>query len=139
MMMWKQLSPFAAVLAAALSTAATAPAHAQDAGASAAAASATAEVKAGTAIARREVVGEAASFPRGTKVWAWANIRGAAGQELKFVWKRDGKVAWEKPFTATSGRYRTWTRHAVRAAGAWTIEVQTADGAVLGSVAITAE
>jgi outer membrane biosynthesis protein TonB len=97
---------------------------------------AAADVKAGTGISKREPVGEAESFTAGTKVWAWSSITGAKDQTVKHVWKKDGKVLWEKEITVTSGRYRTWTRRTVKA-GSYTVEVQSADGEVLGSVSFT--
>jgi outer membrane biosynthesis protein TonB len=97
---------------------------------------AAADVKAGTGIAKREPVGESDAFTAGTKVWAWSSITGAKDQTVKHVWKKDGKVLWEKEITVTSGRYRTWTRRTVKA-GSYTVEVQSADGEVLGSVTFT--
>jgi outer membrane biosynthesis protein TonB len=97
---------------------------------------AAADVKAGTGIAKREPVGESDAFTAGTKVWAWSSITGAKDQTVKHVWKKDGKVLWEKEITVTSGRYRTWTRRTVKA-GSYTVEVQSADGEVLGSVSFT--
>ncbi len=98
---------------------------------------ATAEVKAGTAIAKREPVGEAESFAKGTKVWIWSSIKGAKGESAKHVWKKDGKQIWEKEFEVKSGRYRSWTRRKMKRPGAYTVEVQGADGGVLGSVSFT--
>jgi len=95
-----------------------------------------AEVKAGTGVAKREPVGEADTFTAGSKVWAWSAITGAKDQTVKFVWKKDGNVIWEKEITVTSARYRTWTRRTVQA-GTYTVEVQSGDGAVLGSVEFT--
>ena len=43
----------------------------------------TAEVKAGTGVEKREVVGEAATFPPGTTVWVWSRVTGAEGQTRK--------------------------------------------------------
>jgi hypothetical protein len=97
---------------------------------------AAADVKAGTGIAKREPVGESDAFTAGTKVWAWSSITGAKDQTVKHVWKKDGKVLWEKEISVTSGRYRTWTRRTVKA-GSYTVEVQSADGEVLGSVTFT--
>jgi hypothetical protein len=98
---------------------------------------AAAELKAGTGIdkKKREVVGEAESFSAG-RVWVWSSITGAKGTTVKHVWKRGDKVLWEKTFEAKSNRYRTWTRRNVKA-GEYTVEVQTEDGAVLGTITIT--
>jgi hypothetical protein len=98
---------------------------------------ASADVKAGTGIAKRESVGTADSFAKGTKVWIWSSIKGAKGEQAKHVWKRDGKQIWEKEFEVKSGRYRTWTRRKMSKAGSYTVEVQNADGGVIGSVSFT--
>lgn len=100
---------------------------------------AAAEVKAAKGVADRQPVEEGTSFPAGTKVWAWSSITGAKDTTVKHVWKRDGAVLWEKEMTVTSGRYRTWTRRTVSKPGSYTVEVQTADGAVIGSVEFTVE
>jgi hypothetical protein len=99
---------------------------------------AAADMKAGTGVNRKkkEVVGEAESFTAGTKVWVWSSVTGAKGTTVKHVWKRDDKVLWEKEFEATSGRYRTWSRRSVKA-GTYTVETQSEDGTVLGTVTFT--
>lgn len=96
----------------------------------------TTEVKAGTSISKREIVGEADSFTAGKKVWVWSSVKGQAGKSVKMIWKRDDKQLWEKDFDVSSGRFRTWTRHTCKA-GSYTVEVQDADGKVLGSVSFT--
>jgi len=96
-----------------------------------------ADVKAGTGIAKRESVGTADSFAKGTKVWVWSSITGAKGEMAKHVWKRDGKQIWEKEFEVKSGRYRTWTRRKMSKAGSYTVEVTGADGGVIGSASFT--
>ncbi len=102
-------------------------------------AGAAADVKAAKGIAKREPVDAAESFAKGTKVWVWSSITGANGTTVKHVWKKDDKVLWEKEIDVSSGRYRTWTRRSMRNPGSYTVEVQSADGAVLGSVAFTIE
>lgn len=102
-----------------------------------AASDASAEVKAGTGVSKRESVGTADSFAKGTKVWIWSSIKGAKGEQAKHVWKRDGKAIWEKEFEVKSGRFRTWTRRKMSKAGSYSVEVQAADGSVLGSVSFT--
>jgi hypothetical protein len=93
-------------------------------------------MKAGTGISKREAVGAADAFTAGTKVWAWSAITGAKDSTVKHVWKKDGKVLWEKSFEVSSSRYRTWTRRSVKP-GSYTVEVQAEDGTVLGSVTFT--
>ncbi len=97
-----------------------------------------AEVKAGTGVIRKKrvLVGESDSFEPGTKVWVWSRVHGHKGEAFKYVWKRDDKLVMEKEYTATSSHYRSWTAVRVKA-GSYTVEIQSADGDVLGSVAFT--
>jgi hypothetical protein len=99
---------------------------------------AASDMKAGTGVnkKKKEVVGESETFTAGTKVWVWSSITGAKGTTVKHVWKKDDKQVWEKEFEATSGRYRTWTTRRVKA-GTYTVETQTEDGTVLGTVTFT--
>ncbi|MCB9564645.1 MAG: DUF2914 domain-containing protein [Kofleriaceae bacterium] len=99
---------------------------------------ASAEVKAAKAIANKEPVDEATSFADGDKVWAWSKIVGAKDTTVKHVWKRDGQVIWEKELTIGSNQWRTYTRRTVHK-GSYAVEVQAADGTVLGSAEFTVE
>lgn len=98
--------------------------------------SATAEVKAGTGVEKRAIVGEAQSFPAGTTVWVWSKVTGATGS-IKHVWKRDGKAVWTATLPVGSKLWSTQSRRAIPKAGSWEVEVQTADGASIGTVAFT--
>jgi hypothetical protein len=98
----------------------------------------TAEVKAGTGVEKREVVGESATFPAGTTVWVWSRVTGAEGS-VKHVWKRDGKAVWTATLNVGSRKWSTQSRRAIPKAGSWEVEVQTADGASIGTVAFTVQ
>ena len=97
---------------------------------------ASAEVKAGTGVEKREIVGEATSFPAGTTVWVWSLVKNAEGS-VKHVWKRDGKAVWTATMNIGSKKWSTSSRRTIPKAGSWEVEVQTADGTSLGSVAFT--
>jgi hypothetical protein len=97
---------------------------------------ATAEVKAGTAIEKHEVVGEAASFPAGATVFVWSRVTNGEGN-IKHVWKRDGKEVWSATLKLGSKRWSTQSRRAIPKAGSWEVDVQTEAGASLGTVAFT--
>lgn len=99
---------------------------------------ATAEVKAGTGVEKREIVGEAATFAPGTTVWVWSSVTNAA-PSIKHVWKRDGKVAWTATLNVGGKKWSTQSRKTIPKAGSWEVEVQTADGASLGTVAFTVQ
>jgi hypothetical protein len=98
----------------------------------------SAEVKAGTGVEKRAVVGESTTFPAGTTVWVWSLVNGAEGS-IKHVWKRDGQVAWTATLNVGSKKWSTQSRRTIPKAGAWEVEVQTADGASIGTVAFTVQ
>ena len=95
-----------------------------------------AEIKIGTDIENREIVGEATSFAAGTpKLAAWTRITGA-GQptQIWHVWKRNGEELSKISLNVTSSYFRTYSRKDVNGqAGNWTLEVRDASGAVLAS------
>lgn len=100
---------------------------------------ASAEVKAATGVVKKEPVGEAASFAKGTKVWAWSKVIGAKGTTVKHVWKRDGATLWEKELQIGSNQWRIYTRRTLNKPGSYTVDVVGEDGSVLGSVTFTVE
>ena len=96
----------------------------------------SAEVKAGTGVEKHEIQGESATFPAGTTVWVWSKVTGAEGS-IKHVWKQDGKAVWTATLPVGGKSWSTQSRRAIQKAGAWEVEVQTADGASLGTVSFT--
>lgn len=97
---------------------------------------ASAEVKAGTGVEKRVLVGEASSFSAGTTVWVWSLVTNG-GPSVKHVWKRDGKAVWTATMKIGSKKWSTSSRRTIPKAGSWEVEVQSADGASLGTVAFT--
>jgi hypothetical protein len=98
----------------------------------------SAEVKAGTGVEKHEVVGEAQTFPAGTTVWVWSRI--TDGEEaVKHVWKRDGQEVWTATLKVGGKKWATQSRRAIPKAGAWEVDVQTADGKSIGTVAFKVE
>jgi hypothetical protein len=98
----------------------------------------SAEVKAGTGVEKRAIVGESTTFPAGTTVWVWSLVSGAEGS-IKHVWKRDGQVAWTATLNVGSKKWSTQSRRTIPKAGAWEVDVQTADGTSIGTVAFTVQ
>jgi hypothetical protein len=99
---------------------------------------ATAEVKVGTGVEKFEIVGEANTFPAGTTVWVWSRITNGSGA-IKHVWKHDGKEVWTATLDVGSKKWATQSRRAISKAGSWEVDVQTADGASLGTVSFTVQ
>ncbi|MDX2090232.1 MAG: DUF2914 domain-containing protein [Kofleriaceae bacterium] len=99
---------------------------------------AAAEVKAGTGVEKRAIVGEAATFTAGTTVWVWSSVTNAT-PSIKHVWKRDGKVAWTATLNVGGKKWSTQSRRTIPKAGSWEVEVQSADGASRGTVAFSVQ
>lgn len=97
---------------------------------------ASAEVKAGTGVEKREIVGEGTSFPAGTTVWVWSLVHNGEGT-VKHVWKRDGKDVWTATMKIGSKKWSTSSRRTIPKPGSWEVDVQTPDGTSLGSIAFT--
>ena len=100
------------------------------------ASSVSVEVKAGTGVEKRGIVGEAESFPAGTTVWVWSRITGGEGN-IKHVWKQGGKEVWTATLPVGSKLWTTMSRRTIPAAGSWQVDVQTEAGAQLGTVSFT--
>jgi hypothetical protein len=97
----------------------------------------SAEVKAGTNVEKHEVVGEAASFPSGTTVWVWSRVVNGEGN-VKHVWKKDGKEIWTATLPVGSKRWSTQSRRTLKA-GSYEVDVESPDGASLGTVQFKVE
>ena len=98
----------------------------------------SAEVKAGTGVENKEVVGEAQSFAAGTTVWIWSRIM-EGEPSIKHVWKRDGAEVWTATLKVGGKRWSTQSRRSIPKAGSWEVDVQTSDGKSLGTVAFKVE
>lgn len=99
---------------------------------------ATAEVKAGTGVEKREIVGEATTFPAGTTVWVWSLVKNGE-PSVRHVWKRDGKEVWSATLRIGGKKWSTQSRRRIPSAGNWEVDVQTSDGASLGTVAFSVQ
>jgi hypothetical protein len=98
-----------------------------------------AEVKAGTGVENREIVGAADKFKSGDTVFVWSSVTDADGEKVQHVWKLDGKEVFKVGFDVKSKRWRTNSRRQKAQKGAWVVEVQKEDGSKLGEVAFTVE
>ena len=103
------------------------------------ASSAAADVKAGTGYEQHAVVGEATSFPAGTKVYAVSTVTGAGGTDVKHVWKKDGAEIWTATLHIGSSRWTTATMRTLSKAGSYEVDVVGADGADLGKIEFTVQ
>lgn len=104
----------------------------------------SAEVKVGTGIENRDVTGEAAvlEVAPDTNVYLWTKVSGLpADAQLKLVFARGEKTAWERERTAAGSPYRLWVYRTFRAgdSGEWTAKVLGPDGAELGALKFQVE
>lgn len=97
---------------------------------------ASADVKVGTNVEKHEIVGETTSFSKDAVVFAWSRVTNGE-PSVKHVWKLNGKEVWSMSLAINSKRWSTFTRHTVRTAGNWEVEVTTEAGASIGKVAFT--
>jgi len=98
--------------------------------------SASVDVKAGTGVEKREIVGEATSFSKGTTVWVWSRITDGPSS-IKHVWKRDGQPVWTATLPVKSKKWSTQSRRAMTKPGAWEVEVTDGEGTSLGKIEFT--
>lgn len=101
-------------------------------------AGASAEVKAGKGVEKHAIVDEGSSFAKGDMVWVWSRVSGANGTTVKHVWKFNGNAEWTAYLKIGSNRWTTQSRRRVKP-GSYSVEVQAADGSVIGSVDFTVQ
>lgn len=97
---------------------------------------AAADVKAGTGVEKHQIVGEAASFTKGTTVFVWSSVSGAE-PGVKHVWKLDGKPVWTANLPVKSKKWSTQSRRMMTKPGAWEVDVTKDDGTSIATVAFT--
>jgi hypothetical protein len=100
----------------------------------------TAEIKIGTDLQDREVVGESTNFGTDVeKVVGWTRITGAGmPTEITHVWKRNGEEVSSVPLRVQSASYRTYSRKTIAGMpGNWSLEVKDANGNIIASKEFT--
>jgi cytoskeletal protein RodZ len=88
----------------------------------------------GTAVKKRQLVGQSDRFAAGTKVWFWTRVEGGkAGDRIEHVWFEGGRVAARIPLEIGGTSWRTYSAKALPAgsSGAWAVEARDAEGRVL--------
>ena len=100
---------------------------------------ASADLRIGTGIAERELVGEAESFPADAgQLTAWTRITGAPDSVVEHVWRYEDHE-WIVPLEVGSSSWRTWSRKIILPewTGAWEVEVRDEAGNVLATARFT--
>lgn len=97
------------------------------------------EAQVATSIADRMPQGTATQFPASTgELFVWMRATGAESTTMQHVWMHDGM---EYPVSLAIGGspWRTWSSKIIPPewAGAWTVEIRSADGTVLETLNFT--
>ncbi|PIS46478.1 MAG: hypothetical protein COT17_08355 [Elusimicrobia bacterium CG08_land_8_20_14_0_20_51_18] len=90
----------------------------------------------GTAVVKRELIGESRVFPKETaSVYVWTKLKADNPPcAVNFVYYLNGKKVREITLNVKFSTYRTWTIKNV-SVGDWKVELQDENGAVLASAA----
>ncbi len=89
-----------------------------------------AEMKLGTGVQDKQIVGEDSTFALNGKVYVWMKVTGGAGDSLNVTWKQ-GDHSYNGTIFVDGNSWRTWAYKTVSAAGDWTVTVSTQAGDVL--------
>jgi hypothetical protein len=88
----------------------------------------------GTAVAERELQGEADRFDAGAEVVFWTRVNdGAEGDRIVHVWQREGETVFTLDLEVGGPRWRTWSVKKLHpgSAGSWSVEARDPEGRVL--------
>lgn len=101
------------------------------------ASSLTAQIKFGTGVVNREIVGESVAFSSDTaKVYCWSAVEGASEPtEVKHVWYHEGDNVSEITLKIPFPKTRTWSNKTIYPgqAGEWKVDVVDAAGKVIAT------
>ena len=103
----------------------------------------TAEVKVGTGVEKKELVGAASSFKvaPNTRIYAAATVTGVDNGAVTVAWFKDDKEVSRTELKVPHSPYHTHAYRTFRAgeSGSWTAKVLDASGAELGSSSFTVD
>jgi hypothetical protein len=88
------------------------------------------EMKLGTAVENREIVGETAEFSVGQKAYVWMKVVGGAGDSLSVTWDF-GDKSYTTVLTIGGSPWRTWSYKTLYGAGDWKVKVTDSAGNLL--------
>lgn len=101
-----------------------------------------AELKAGTAVEKLDIVGEASTFKvaPGTRIYVWAKVMGAADTTVTCVFTKGDKTS-KQELKVPRSPYRTHAYRTFRKGdeGEWTVRLMGDQEAVLGEATIKVE
>jgi hypothetical protein len=88
------------------------------------------EMKLGTAVENREIVGESAEFTVGQKAYVWMKVVGGAGDSLSVTWEY-GEKSYTTVLAIGGSPWRTWSYKTLYGAGDWKVKVTDSAGGLL--------
>ena len=94
------------------------------------------ELRLGTGVQDKQIVGEDSTFALNEKVYVWMKITGAANDSIVVSWKHADKE-YNTTIGIGSNSWRTWAYKTVSAAGDWTVSVSLPSGEVLKEASFT--
>lgn len=94
------------------------------------------EMKLGTDVQNKELVGETAAFTVNQKVYVWMRVTGGTGDSLVITWKHADKSS-SMTVGIGSNSWRTWAYKTASAAGDWTVTASSKAGDVLKEATFT--
>jgi len=94
------------------------------------------EMKIGTDVQNKEIVGEDSTFALNSKVFVWMRVTGGNGDSLVITWGHAG-MAHSMTVGIGSNSWRTWAYKNATAAGEWTVTASTKSGDVLKKATFT--
>ena len=95
-----------------------------------------AEMKLGTGVQDKQIVGEDSAFALNAKVYVWMKITGAMGDSIVVNWKHADKE-YKTTIGIGGNSWRIWAYKTVSVAGDWTVSVSTQSGEALKEIFFT--
>jgi hypothetical protein len=94
------------------------------------------EMKLGTGVQDKQIVGEDSTFALNTKVYVWMKTTGGASDSILVTWKHSDKE-YKTTIGIGGNSWRTWAYKTVNAAGDWKVTVSTQSGDALKAANFT--
>jgi len=96
------------------------------------------EARLGTAIEAKNIIGEAAVFTLGERVYVWMKVTGGTGDSIDVSWNQ-GTYSYRTTLTIGGSPWRTWSYKTASIAGEWTVTISDSKGTVLKEIHYTVE
>jgi hypothetical protein len=88
------------------------------------------DVKLGTAVQDKNIVGETTDFSLNEKVYLWIKTSGGINDSLNVTWKQ-GAYSYLAKLSIAGSPWRTWTYKTASKTGDWTVTLTDTKGTVM--------